>query len=102
MPKDFFSNRLTDDFEFEDPTGRYVGQNELAEFYKVILAAVSDLDFDIKGEYHGPHEIVMDWTMRFKLVPLWFPIELPMRAHILLEPAEQGGKLEKIFRYKII
>ena len=41
----------------------------------------------------------MEWVMRFTMKPLWFPMEIPMRVHILLEPAEKAGEQEKIFRW---
>ena len=93
---------MTDDFEFEDPTGRYIGQQEFRQLSKIVEASISGLDFNIKGEYHGPHEVIMDWTMTFTMKPLWFPINLPMRTHILLEPAEGAGKQEKIFRFVLM
>ena len=91
---------MTDDFEFEDPMGRYIGQAEFVHLSKIIAATVSGLDFNIKGEYHGPHEVIMDWTMNFNMKPFGFTVNLPMRTHILLEPAEKGAKQEKIFKYE--
>ena len=97
-PNDFVTKRLTKDFTFEDPMGLYVGQSEFAELYKIVKASVSNLDFSIKGEYHGPHEIIMDWTMHLTMKPFGMKMDLPMRTNILLEPAEKGGQQEKIFR----
>jgi len=61
---------------------------------------VEDTAFEVHSEHHGPHEIVMDWTMTVKtsLFPT-YPLSLRMRSHILLEPpGKKGEKKEKIFR----
>ena len=60
---------------------------------------VEELSYEVHGEHHGPHEVVMDWTitMTMRTFPS-YPFSLRMRTHILLEPPSRAGGQEKIFR----
>jgi hypothetical protein len=96
--KKFVSIYLTEDADFEDPLQRWSGTKEMTNLLTLTKSYLKDIDFNVHGEHHGPHEIVMDWTptVRVKLLPN-YPFSLRMRTHILLEPASKAGK-EKIFR----
>lgn len=96
-----FFFRTTEDFEFEDPLEKLIGHEEFSLFCKLFKYMDNSVaDFVIHGEHHGPHEIVMDWTAKFQIKALsFFPMEVRMRSHILLEPAASPSGKEKIFRY---
>jgi hypothetical protein len=44
--KNFLDNRLTDDFEFEDPIERFVGKEEFADFL-YLCKFINDVDFKV-------------------------------------------------------
>ncbi len=55
------------------------------------------VDFDTRGEFHGPEEIILDWKQNVMLRwPKETLVTLPMRTHVLLQK-DKNGK-EKIRR----
>lgn len=73
------------------------------EEFGLLLASagrlVQDLKYDVHSEKHGPHEIVLDWTLT--TTTRWAPntpLPLRMRTHLLLEPPPQPGGRERLFR----
>ena len=56
---------MTEDVEFEDPTMKLVGIDEFTNMLGAMRRQMSVDVGAIRGEHHGPHEIVMDWTLTF-------------------------------------
>ncbi len=98
-PSDFLSSRCADDIEFEDFFMRWQGRKEFSQLLTAASKMVKNLEYDVHGEHHGPHEVVMDWTLTTtpSFLPS-MPIPLRMRTHILLEPPTQVGGQERVFR----
>lgn len=95
----FVKERFTSDGEFEDPWSKFKGSDELYTLVETMHLCMHNIEYDIHGEFHGPHEYIVDWTMvgYTKLFPN-FALSIPMRSHFLVEPAAKPGTPEKIFR----
>jgi limonene-1,2-epoxide hydrolase len=50
---------------FEDPFGRVEGKDQVAAYYKKVLAGVLTLQVDVKEEFVSADETVAVWTMTF-------------------------------------
>ena len=98
-PEAFAKKYVTDDADWEDPFEKYTGKKEFTNVLKFWQQISQNSEFAIHGEYHSPHEILMDWTItsRLKWLPN-YPISVSMRSHILLEQPPKIGSPEKIFR----
>ena len=59
----FTYNRLTDDFEWEDPMEKLVGKEEFADFLS-LCKYIQDIEFNVFGEHHSTHEMIMDWSLK--------------------------------------
>ena len=96
----YVDNILTTDATFEDPIQTWEGKKDLRTMFKMCQGLLVSNDYDIRGEHHGPNEIVLDMTMSFVMNVYGTkvgPISLPMRQRIMLEPASKPGAQEKIF-----
>jgi len=100
-PAKFISTRVTADFIWEDPLERFDGASDVGAF----LGMCQYLDgatFKVHHEVHSAHEILLDWEIAFGFKGLshipWLKVNIPMRTHLLLEPAEKPGSSERLFK----
>lgn len=96
--KKFMSTRATPDITFEDPLERFQGAEDLTLFFN-LCKYLDNVNFKVRTEVHSAHEIILDWDIGFGAKGWdWLKVSVPMRSHILLEPAHTPGGSEKIFR----
>jgi len=98
----FLSKHVTDDIEYEDCVQRVKGREQFRCLVEFLKGSGVIHDVKIHGEYHGPHEILVDQEVTAS--PKSFPSmkqSLRMRAHFLLEPPseEDNGGPERLSRY---
>ena len=62
----FAQQYATEDVEFEDPMQRFIGFKEVSQFLSVPVRHIKNAEFEIHGEHHAPHEIIMDWTIKVR------------------------------------
>jgi len=100
-PAKFMSTRATSDLSWEDPLERFDGASDVAIFLGM-CQYLEGLTFKVHHEVHSAHEILMDWDISFGIKGLshipWLKVSIPMRTHLLLEPAEKPGSSERVFR----
>ena len=100
-PAKFMSTRATSDFSWEDPLERFDGSSDAAIFLGM-CQYLEGVTFKVHHEVHSAHEILMDWDISFGIKGLshipWLKVSIPMRTHLLLEPAEKPGSSERLFR----
>ncbi len=98
--KDFADKWLTDDMVWEDPLQRYEGREEVRKFVYLGAQTVTGAEIETRSEHHGVHEVLMDWTVKFRVKQMPnFPMSVSMQARIMLEPPSKAGGAEKIFKY---
>jgi len=98
-PEKFLALRATEDIVFEDPLERFEGREDVSQFLSM-CKYLSGFNFEIYQEVHSVHEVLLDWRLTFGLAalgPSGPQMSIPMRTHIMLEPAEKPGAAEKIF-----
>jgi len=96
---DFASKFCTEDIEYEDPIQKIAGFKDFDGMIKFLHRFIKHSEFDIHGEHHSTHEIVLDWTITVQH-KMMSGIKLPLylRTHLLLEPPAKKGGSEIIFK----
>ena len=59
-------NRITEDFEFEDPTAKFVGKSEFRDFL-YLCKFLKDVEFKTFGEHHSTHEMILEMSLKVLL-----------------------------------
>ena len=59
-------NRITEDFEWEDPMEKFVGKSEFGDLL-YLCKFVKDVEFKNFGENHSTHEMILDWSLKVLL-----------------------------------
>ena len=100
-PAKFISTRATADFLWEDPLERFDGASDVGAFLDM-NQFLDGVTFKVHHEVHSAHEILLDWEIAFGYKGLshisWLKVNIPMRIHLLLEPAEKPGSSERLFK----
>jgi len=96
--KKFMASRTTSDFVWEDPLQKIEGVEDVTMFFGLIKY-FGAVEFKTFQEVHSAHEIIMDWELTIILPKSVGSLKfgLPMRTHLMLEPAEKAGSAEKLF-----
>merc|ERR1712083_621939 len=78
---------------------KMVGIGEVEALVQMFTTKVKDVEVEVYGEHHAPHETVMDWKIKawYKMLPN-YPISLTLRTHFMLEPPSTKGGPEKVFK----
>ena len=97
-PAKFISTRATADFIWEDPFERFEGASDVGSFLDM-NQYIDGVTFKVHREVHSVHEIILDWEVGFGSKGLsWLKVNIPMRIHLLLEPAEKPEYSEGLFK----
>jgi len=96
----YLKNIATADYTFEDPLQFIEDRSAWSKILAFFGKTIDSVEADVRGEHHGPNEVVLDLTFNMKLDFFGMkvgPLSLAMRQHIMLEPAAKAGGPEKIF-----